>query len=393
MFTARISFAASLLIAGSLALCGQSTAPSPRTQLPSYTGGAAQPMRVAIVGLEHGHVEGFLSALGQHSEVQLVGIADANSSLVAKYQNKYNLSDSLFFKSEANMIEVRRPDAVLVYTSIAQHRPAIDIAAQYGVSVMVEKPLAVSYEDALHIHDVAKKFHIRVLTNYETTWYASNRAAYDQLQNGQLGQLRRLVVHDGHQGPEEIGVPPEFLKWLTDPAQNGAGALFDFGCYGVDLATWLMHGEMPETVTAVLNQDKPEIYREVDDDATVILQYPHAQAVIMASWNWPFGRKDMEVYGAHGYVITVESNGLRVRHQNDHSERGESAPALPWNQRDSLSYLLSVLSGKLDPKEDLSSLETNVKVIQILDAAKQSARTGQAVRLSGNPYHGGSYHR
>jgi predicted dehydrogenase len=386
MSFARIGLIVSLCVLGPGGLFAQSTAQSPRTQLPSYTGGAAQPLRVAVVGLEHGHVEGFLSSLGKHPDVQLVGIADADSNLIAKYQQKYNLDAALFFKSEANMIEVRRPDAVLVYTSIAQHRPAIDVAAQYGVPVMVEKPLAVSYEDALHIQEVANKFHIRVLTNYETTWYASNHAAYDQLQNGQLGQLRKLVVHDGHQGPKEIGVPPEFLNWLTDPAQNGAGALFDFGCYGVDLATWLMHGEMPESVTAVLNHDKPDEYRAVDDDATVVLQYPHAQAVIMASWNWPFGRKDMEVYGANGYVITVAQDGLRVRHQHDNSERVEEAPGLASNQRDSLSYLASVLRGKLDPKDDLGSLETNVKVVQILDAAKQSARTGQAVKLSGGSY-------
>jgi glucose-fructose oxidoreductase len=386
MMLARISFITApvmgLVLAVSIAASAQTTAASPRTQLPSYTGGAPPALRVAIVGLEHGHVEGFLKSLSGHSEVELVGIADADSNLIAKYQHKYNLPDSLFFKSEANMIEVRKPAAVLVYTSIAQHRPAIDVAAQYGVSVMVEKPLAVSYEDALHIREVANKFHIQVLTNYETTWYASNRAAYEQLQNGQLGQLRKLVVHDGHQGPQEIGVPPEFLSWLTDPAQNGAGALFDFGCYGVDLATWLMHGEMPETVTAVVNHDKPQLYRAVDDDATVILQYPHTQVVIMASWNWPFGRKDMEVYGATGYVITVESNGLRVRHEHDNSEHVESAPGLPSMQRDSLSYLGAVLGGRLDPKQDLSSLETNVKVMRILDAAKQSARTGQAVRLN-----------
>jgi glucose-fructose oxidoreductase len=145
-----------------------------------------------------------------------------------------------------------------------------------------------------------------------------------------------------------------------------------------------MRGELPETVTAVVNHDKPEEYREVDDDATVILKYPHAQAVLMPSWNWPFGRKDMEVYGATGYVITVESAGLRVRHEHDASEHVESATELPAMERDSLSYLGAVLAGKLDPKDDLSSLETNVKVVQILDAARQSARTGQPVRLRSN---------
>lgn len=371
-----LGFALALLCAG-----GAGAQQSPRTSLPSYTGGAPQPLRVAIVGLEHGHVEGFLNAIRNRGDVQLVGIADADSNLLEKYRRKFNLDQALFFKSEANMIEVRRPQAVLVYTSIAQHRPAIDIAAQYGVSVMVEKPLATSLEDALHIRDVASRHKIQVLVNYETTWYASNRAAFDELQQNKLGPVRKIVVYEGHQGPKEIGVPPEFLNWLTDPAQNGAGALYDFGCYGADLATWLMHGETPQTVTAVLNHDKPDIYRQVDDDATVILQYPHAQAVLMGSWNWPFGRKDMEVYGAHGYAITVGADQLRVRYEHDNSERGETASSLPHDQRDSLSYLAAVLSGRVKPQGDLSSLETNIIVMQILDAARQSARTGQTVHL------------
>ncbi|HWE86620.1 MAG TPA: Gfo/Idh/MocA family oxidoreductase [Terracidiphilus sp.] len=338
-------------------------------------------LRVAIVGLEHGHVEGFLNALPRHSDVELVGIADADSALFDKYQAKYNLDPKLFFKSEAQMIEVSHPAAVLVYTPISEHRHAIEIAAQYGVAVMVEKPLTISYEDALAIQKVAREHHIQVLVNYETTWYASNREAFNQLNDGHLGELRKVVVHDGHQGPKEIGVPPEFLRWLTDPAQNGAGALYDFGCYGVDLMTWLMHGEAPLSVTAVANHDKPNLYPRVDDDATIILKYPHAQAVIMASWNWPFNRKDMEVYGSAGYFITVDSDKVRVRYEHDRQERMDTAPPLPTNQSDSLSYLAAVLSGRLPAKGDLSALDTNVTVMQILDAARESARTGQSVRL------------
>jgi glucose-fructose oxidoreductase len=339
-------------------------------------------LKVAIVGLEHGHVEGFLSQLPKHPDVKLVGIADADSSLCQKYGKKYSLADTLFYKTEANMIERVRPDAVLVYTSIAEHRHAIEIAAQYGVSVMVEKPLTISLEDAQAIRRIAREHKIHVLVNYETTWYPSNKAAYDEVRDNRIGEIRRVVIHDGHEGPKEINVPPEFLKWLTDPKQNGAGALYDFGCYGVDLMTWLMHGETPETVTGVVNHDKPEIYPNVDDDATIILQYPHAQAVIQASWNWPFGRKDMEVYGATGYVITVAANDLRVRHQHDNQERTETAPSLPARERDSLSYLAAVLRGQIVPKGDLSALDTNVVVMQILDAARQSSRTGETVKLN-----------
>ena len=356
-----------VLIAAPAALCAQSP---------------AGPLRVAIVGLVHGHVEGFLSALPQHKDVELVGIADSDPALFAKYQEKYGLPETLFYKSEANLIEKAHPQAVLVYTSIAEHRHAIEIAAQYGVSVMVEKPLTISLADALAIRTTARHYKIHVLVNYETTWYASNKAVYDEAESGRLGAIRRVVVHDGHQGPKEIGVPSEFLSFLTDPAQNGAGALYDFGCYGADLMTWLMHGEAPLTVTAVLNHDKPETYPRVDDDATVVLGYPHAQAVIQASWNWPFGRKDMEVYGATGYAITVGNDKLRLRHEHEAEEQSITATPLSGPNNNSLSYLAAVVRGQLEPKGDLTALDTNIVVMQILDAARESARAGKTVQLT-----------
>jgi glucose-fructose oxidoreductase len=342
---------------------------------------ADKPLRVAIVGLVHDHVAGFLAQLPQHHDVELVGIAEADAALQEKYHQKYNLADDLFFKDPAKMIEQRRPDALLVYTSIADHRRMIEIGAYYGVSVMVEKPLTISLDDALAIRKIAREKHIHVLVNYETTWYASNKAAYDEVAHREIGDIRRVVVHDGHQGPKEIGVSPDFLKWLTDPEQNGAGALYDFGCYGVDLMTWLMHGQTPETVTAVVNHDKPEIYPHVDDDSTIVLKYPKAQAMIQGSWNWPFSRKDMEVYGATGYAITVAADKLRVRHEHDNEEQTTTSPALQSRESTSLSYLKAVLRGQIHDQGDLSALDTNVTVMQILDAARKSARSGESVRL------------
>ncbi len=346
---------------------------------------APAPLPVAIVGLVHGHVEGFLNALPNHHGVELVGIAEPDRALETKYAQKYGLPESLFFTNADAMIEARHPQALLVYTSIADHRKAIETAAAHGISVMVEKPLTISFADALAIRNLARERHIHVLVNYETTWYASNRFAYDELASGRLGAIRRVVVEDGHQGPKEIGVPPEFLRWLTDPAQNGAGALYDFGCYGVDLMTWLMRGQAPLTVTAVVNHDKPAVYPHVDDDATILLAYPGAQAVIQASWNWPFGRKDMEVYGATGYAITVGAGQVRVRHQNDAQEQVVTPPPLSPPENDSLNYLAAVLAGKVEDKGDLSALDTNVTVMQILDAARESARTGRTMRLGPLP--------
>ncbi|MBB5327603.1 Gfo/Idh/MocA family protein [Tunturiibacter gelidoferens] len=369
----RLIFAASLLVAGFSSVNAQAQ--------------AAAPVRVAIVGLVHGHVQGFLHNLASHPEITLVGISDPDPALRQKYITKTHLSEDLFFATEAEMLKKTHPQAILVYTSIAGHRAAIEEAAPLHIAAMVEKPLATTVEDALAIQALSEKYNVPVLTNYETTWYNSNTAAVKMLEEGKIGDLRKLVVHDGHEGPKEIHVDPEFFKWLTDPKENGAGAMFDFGCYGVDLATWIMRGELPTTVTAVALQLKPQIYPKVDDDSTIVLTYPHAQAILQGSWNWPFARKDMEVYGATGYVDTLYEDAapgakLRMRLTGEKGEHVETAPALTAPQNDSLNYLAAVLGGSLKPQHDLTSLDTNIAVVRILDAARRSAQTGKTIYLA-----------
>ena len=364
-----------LLLAAALLAPALSTAQTP------------PPIRVAIVGLNHDHVRGFFNNLAAHPEITIVGISEPNAALRQTYITRTHLPANIFFPTEAAMLAATHPQAILVYTSIAQHRAAIEQAAPLHIAAMVEKPLATTVEDALAIQSLSRKYNVPVLTNYETTWYNSNTAAANMLAEGKIGDLRKLVIHDGHQGPKEIGVGPEFLAWLTDPKQNGAGALFDFGCYGVDLSTWILHGELPLTVTAVTLHLKPNIYPNVDDDSTIVLTYPHAQAIIQGSWNWPFSRKDMEIYGATGYIDTLYDDRdpgakLRIRLPGQSTEHVEIAPALAPPQDNSLNYLAAVLRGTLKPQHDLTSLDTNVTVVRILDAARRSAQTGRTIHLA-----------
>jgi len=339
------------------------------------------PLRVALAGLVHGHAFGFFDQFQKRTDMQIVGIAEADGQLVAHFEKRYGLEPGLFYSDLEEMLKKTHPQAVLAYTNTYDHRRVVEICARYGVPVMMEKPLAVSFEDARAIEKAARAGKIQVLVNYETTWYRSNQAAYDLVHENAIGEIRKIVVHDGHRGPKEINVGPEFLAWLTDPKLNGGGALFDFGCYGADLATWLMDGRQPDSVTAVTQQIKPDVYPRVDDEATIVLTYPRAQVIVQASWNWPFSRKDMEVYGQKGYVITVARDSVRVR-LPENEETLETAKPLEKAKEDSVSYLRAVLLGGLKP-EGQSSLETNVIVTEILDAARQSAVTGKTVSLAG----------
>ncbi|MCX5634843.1 MAG: Gfo/Idh/MocA family oxidoreductase, partial [Planctomycetota bacterium] len=261
------------------------------------------PLRLGIVGLVHGHVGGFLKRSQTKKEVEIVGVAEPNKSLSDSYASRYHLNANLFYTTLEEMLYKTRPQAVAVFTSPFEHRRIVETCASRAVHVMMEKPPAVNMEHARAIEQAARKGNIQVVVNYETTWHRSNLAAYTiACREKAIGDIRKVVIHDGHRGPKEIGCPPEFLEWLTDPVLNGGGALMDFGCYGADMITWLMDGQKPVSVTAVTQQIKPEVYPKVDDEATIVLTYPKAQGIIQASWNWPFERKDMEVYGQKGYV-------------------------------------------------------------------------------------------
>jgi predicted dehydrogenase len=340
---------------------------------------AERPLKVVIAGLTHGHASGFLERYQHRPDLAIVGIAEPSQALFQQYASRFGLDAKLYYSDVDDAIQKTHPDAVLGYTSTYDHRRVVEVAARHGVAVMVEKPLAVSVDDARAIEQAARAGKIPVLVNYETTWYRSNHAAYDLVQDGAMGEVRRIVVHDGHQGPKEIGVGPEFLSWLTDPKLDGGGALFDFGCYGADLSTWLMNGRRPETVTALTQQIKPDVYPKVDDEATVVLVYPRAVAIIQASWNWPFDRKDMEVYGQHGSVFTVRHDEVRVRITGDERQVAGKPIAAPYD--DSISELRAVVFNGAKPDAP-TSLETNMIVVEILDAARRSAASGTTIPLN-----------
>ncbi len=348
---------------------------------PSARAASPAPVRLAIAGLVHGHVEHFIRLAGSHSEVQIVGIADPDAALRAQVAGEVHLPAELFFDSLETMLDRVHPDAVATFTSTYDHPAVVAACARRGIHVMMEKPLAVSVEHGEAIAKAAASGHIQVIVNYETTWYPSHAALWQMLKvDHRAGDIRKMVAMDGHQGPKEINVGPEFLGWLVDPVRNGAGALYDFGCYGANLMTWLMDNARPTAVTALTATNKPSIYAHVDDEATVLLQYPGAQGIVQASWNWPFGRKDLEVYGQTGYAIATGGNSLRVR-TGTAAEESPALVPLPVNAKDEVAYLASVVRGEFAPS-GLSSLANNLIVTEILSAARESARTGRTIALS-----------
>ncbi len=342
---------------------------------------AQKPVKLAVAGLSHGHV-GWVFNRSEKKDTELVGIYEPNQELVNKFAEKYKIDKKLFFSDLNKMLDEVKPEAVSAFGPINEHIMVVRACAPRKIHVMVEKPLATTFADAKEIQSLATKNGVHVLTNFETSWYASNQYVNNLVEQGKIGEIRKVMVNDGHEGPREIGVSKEFFSFLTDPVQNGAGALTDFGCYGANLMTWLLKGERPLSVTAVTHQNKPEIYPKVEDEATIVLQYPKAQCIIQGSWNWSFARKDMEVYGNKGYAIAVNPTTIRERFDSKSPEETKKIEPRPAPYQDPFSVLADVVQGRLKlDKNDLYGLPVNVTVVEILEAAKMSAKQGKTINL------------
>jgi len=338
-------------------------------------------IRVAVVGLDHDHVWGLLGDLATDPQADFVGIAESNPELVSKA--KAQVPGSVKFYSDyVRMLDEAKPEAVIITTENFNHLAIVKECAKRHIHVSMEKPMATSARDAREMQRLADSAGIKLMVNYWNAWVPSSHALFHRVQSGDIGPVQRIVVQYGHQGPKEIGVSQQFAAWLYDPTKNGGGALMDFGCYGAEWALWLKG--RPTRVYATSRTLKNDQHNRVEDDATIVLDYPDATVVVEPSWDWPYGMDRVYVFGTSGSLLATRDD-LFYRQQSADKpatldgDRVALDPAPPESSNP-IAYFLSRIRTH-QPIEDPLTSKLNVQVMDILDAARESIRTGRAVEL------------
>ncbi len=335
--------------------------------------------KLGIIGLSHDHVHWIFNEATNQNFV-IAGIYETDQSLVSRYQKQYNLDSSLFYQDLDSFFR-QEPDGVCIFSSIADHYPIAKKALKLGIHCMVEKPMTLTFREAKQLLKLSNKHNVLMLTNFETSWYPGLYRSQELIDEGFLGKVRKIVIHMGHQGPKEIGCSEEFLAWLTDPKLNGGGALTDFGCYGSNIATWLLPDHRPISVTALAHNSKPDLYPDVDDEATILVEYKDLQVIIQASWNWPFNRKDVTIYGTQGYLKFDRSKQLTYRKSNTIREISMPLDPIPKHRDDPFSYFCYAIHNNDRLSSNPSDLETNIVAMRILAAARRAAKSGKTIVL------------
>ena len=338
--------------------------------------------RLAVVGLDHDHVWSLLKDIAGEPSAELVAIAESDPALASRAQKEVPASVK-FYADYVEMLDQAKPEAVIVATSNDRHLEILRQCAKRHVHYSTEKPMATSAADAREMERLAQEANIKLMVNYWNAWVAPSHDLFHRVRAGEVGPVQKIIVQYGHRGPKEIGISQQFANWLYDPVKNGGGAIMDFACYGAELSLWLKG--RPTRVYATTRKMKVEQNNKVDDDATIVLDYQDATAIIEASWDWPYTKEQVEVFGPKGSLL-ARHNTLQRRSADAHGPNiapdGESVTldALPKETSNPISYLVDCIRNN-KPIEDPVSARLNVQVMEILDAARESARTGKAQEL------------
>jgi predicted dehydrogenase len=134
----------------------------------------------------------------------------------------------------------------------------------------------------------------------------------------------------------------------------------------------------PETVFAQVNHLRPETFPKVEDNSTMILHYKNGVGIFEGSWDLPRSFQDLEIFGLKGSLYMTR-DGVELR-------QGRGAPAkldpppLPREQSEPIAFMVNAIESN-KPIDGLTALDINVGVVEIIEAARQSIKTGRAISL------------
>ena len=337
----------------------------------------AENIRVGVLGLVHDHVWENLKHLQELEAVDLVGAADPHEALLERFREQTGVATTC--ADAAELLEAEPMDAVLVYGTNLGSGELVEMAAERGLHVMSEKPMASDLAVADRMLVAARKAGVLLMINWPSAWNPALHCALDLVARGAIGRVWQLKWRGGHRGPKEMGCDPYFYNWLYDPIENGGGALVDYLGYGASLAR-LFIGQ-PIAVFAIAGRlVKQDI--AVDDNAIIALEYHDANAVIEATWSeavFAQPAHDVVVYGTGGTLVVARGHVTVHTPENPSGETFQPTPLEAPHRNGPQHFLHCIRSG--NPVEGMCSPENSLDAQEVIEAARLSVVTGQKIPL------------
>jgi len=344
----------------------------------------ASGLKLGVAGLVHDHVWSLLDQFNDLEDVKISAVADPNPPLVKRFTEKFGVQKT--YASFSNMLDKEGLDAVLACTENSRHVDVVEEAAERGVHVMVEKPMSAKLEQAERIVRASEKCGTKVMVNYPTTWSPAVQYAYRLVKEGRVGKVFHVRFRGAHAGPKEVGCSRYFYGWLYSKDLNGAGALLDYCCYGVNIAQWFLNRQ-PKSVIATTGTFA-RTYLTVEDSALIVMEFGDAMGLAEACWS-QVGPQPIHgpiINGTDGSIMVDEEDSLHLytvkRKGNYRDIRAETlkVPRPHEGWRNGPEYFVEQIKEDEDIADPLG-VRFNRNVQEVLEAGIRSANDGRRIFL------------
>ncbi len=336
----------------------------------------AKTYRLGVASMVHDHVWGELGHWQAQPNVELVAAGDVNEPLREQARKEFGITR--LYNSWQEMVDQEDLDIVQAASENSACADIVEACTAKGIHVVSEKPMAATAAQADRMLAAAIKAQTLLMINWPTAWSPAFQKWESMLVEGAIGNITYLKYRSAHNGPKEIGCSPYFWGWLYDAEKNGAGALMDYCCYSADINARFLG--LPESVMGMRGTFVKD-YPVPDDNAIIVMKYPHAFGVAEASWTQTVGYAEGAnpvAYGTGGSLAI--SKGKVVWQRPDQETQTIDPPATEAPRRNAAEYLLHCLETG-QPIEGCCSAKVSRDAQVILEAGLQSSNTGQTVVL------------
>ncbi|HEV2472883.1 MAG TPA: Gfo/Idh/MocA family oxidoreductase, partial [Chthonomonadales bacterium] len=329
--------------------------------------------RLGVACMSHDHLWGELNRWRKLESVEITAGGDDEPHLLDQLRKEQGVEK--LYRSWQELLEREALDIVQVAGGNSESAEIVEAAASRGLHVVCEKPMAATLQQADRMKRAAEAAGTLLLINWPNAWSAGWQELAKRALSGEIGEIRYTRYRSAHNGPVAIGCSTSFVRDLTTPSINGAGALMDYCCYGADLAALFLG--VPQSVTGMRGCFGTEpLYAASDDNAMIVARYAHAFGVCDASWTQvvDYAGANPVVYGNEGSLALHHGKLLLQKPGGDEQVITPAATQAP--HRSAPEYLIHCLETG-SPVEGFCSPLVSRNAQEILEAGLRAADSGQ----------------
>lgn len=330
-------------------------------------------VRYAVVGLGYISQVAVLPAFAHAEEnCELTALVSGDGVKRKKLARKYGVPLTYSYQQYDECLRSGQVDAVFIALPNNLHAEYTVRAAQAGVHVLCEKPMAVTEKECRRMIEACRKGGVKLMIAYRLHLEEANLRAVQMAQNGRLGQLRIF---------ESVFTMSVKKGDIRLKRELGGGTLYDIGVYCINASRYLFRDE-PVEVFAFTEKDEETRFREVDEMTSAILRFPKDR---LAAFTSSFGAADTSSYRLIGTKgdLRLEPAYQYTGSLKHHLTINGGIRTLSFPPHDQFAAELIYFSRcVLENKQPQPSGEEGMADVRIIQALYRSAKTRRPVRLN-----------